>query len=148
MVADPRYTASTQTPQKTHLPLLRVSVAAIMWRLVSHSLATGVFAASFPSNGCLCWLQDPGFQQTCHSINSLGEVIEINRHLKLNTGLNDNSCQSGPISPLRGQFYVVFCAKKATIIWWKIFRYFENTWCCGRQLCHNVAHLLRTFFVM
>jgi hypothetical protein len=43
------------------------------------------------------------------------KLTEINMHLKLNTGLNENLCQSGTISPLRGQFYV-FCAKKVAVI--------------------------------
>jgi hypothetical protein len=27
-----------------------------------------VFAETFPNNGCLCWLQNSRFQQTCHNI--------------------------------------------------------------------------------
>jgi hypothetical protein len=33
-----------------------VSVAAVTWHLLSHYLATGLFAEPFPSNGCRCWL--------------------------------------------------------------------------------------------
>jgi hypothetical protein len=40
-----------------------VSVAAIMWRLLSHFLATGVFTTEpFLSNGCLWWPHNSGFQ--------------------------------------------------------------------------------------
>jgi hypothetical protein len=47
-----------------------VTVAAVTWHEPSHCLATGVFAEPFPSNGCLWWLHNPGFQQTCHNIMS------------------------------------------------------------------------------
>jgi hypothetical protein len=30
-------------------------------------LATGVFAESFPSNGCFCWLHSSCLEQICHS---------------------------------------------------------------------------------
>jgi hypothetical protein len=46
-----------------------VFVAAITWRLLSHCLATGAFTEPFPSNRCLCWLHNCGFQQTCHNIH-------------------------------------------------------------------------------
>jgi hypothetical protein len=45
-----------------------VSIAAIKWRLLSHCLETDVFKEPFPSNICLFWLHNSGFQQTCHSI--------------------------------------------------------------------------------
>jgi hypothetical protein len=44
-----------------------VSVAAVTWRLLSHCLAKDVSVEPLPSNGCLCWLHNSGFQQTCHS---------------------------------------------------------------------------------
>jgi hypothetical protein len=52
--------------------------------LVSHCLATCVFAEPFSSNLCLCCLHSFGFQQTFHSINNF-EVIRAvvllsNRH--------------------------------------------------------------------
>jgi hypothetical protein len=31
-----------------------MSVVAMMWRLLSHCLAMGVFIKLFPSNGCFC----------------------------------------------------------------------------------------------
>jgi hypothetical protein len=37
--------------------------------LLSHCLVTGVLEELFPSNGCLCWLHNSGFQQTCHNMN-------------------------------------------------------------------------------
>jgi hypothetical protein len=43
-----------------------VSVTAILWRLLSHYLASGVFTETFPSNGCLYWLDNSYFGQTCH----------------------------------------------------------------------------------
>jgi hypothetical protein len=33
-----------------------------------HCLATGTSAEPFPTNRCLCWFHNSGFQQTCHSI--------------------------------------------------------------------------------
>jgi hypothetical protein len=45
-----------------------MSVATITWRLLNYCLATGVFAETFPSNGCLCWLHNSGFHQTCEKI--------------------------------------------------------------------------------
>jgi hypothetical protein len=47
-----------------------MSVAVITWRLLSHCLAVGIFAELFPSNSCLCWLHNSGFQQTCHMCSS------------------------------------------------------------------------------
>jgi hypothetical protein len=45
-----------------------VRLAAIMWRLLSHCLATGLIAEPFPSNGCLFLLHNSGFRQTSHII--------------------------------------------------------------------------------
>jgi hypothetical protein len=45
-----------------------VSDAAITWRLLSHCLITDVITEPFPSYGCLCWLHNSVFQQTCHII--------------------------------------------------------------------------------
>jgi hypothetical protein len=45
-----------------------VSVVKITWRLLRHCLSWGVFANPFLSNGYFCWLQNSGFQQTCHNI--------------------------------------------------------------------------------
>jgi hypothetical protein len=52
-----------------------VFVAAITRRLLSHCLATGVFAEPFPSNGCLCWLHSSGFQHTFHTILAICNII-------------------------------------------------------------------------
>jgi hypothetical protein len=91
MAAGPRYIASGRTAQKTpfHAAAMLyrdiaiaadcienitsnsssivayVSVAAFTWCLLSHCLAAGVLAEPFPTNGCLCWLHNSGFQQTC-----------------------------------------------------------------------------------
>lgn len=45
-----------------------MSDAAIKWRLLNHCLVTDVFTEPFPSYGCLWWLSNSGFQQTCHII--------------------------------------------------------------------------------
>jgi hypothetical protein len=45
-----------------------MSAATIMWWLLSHWLTTGVFTEPSSSNGCLCWLHNSRFQQTCHNI--------------------------------------------------------------------------------
>jgi hypothetical protein len=45
-----------------------MSVAAIMWLLLSQCLPTGIFAEPFPSKGCLCWLHNSDFWWTCHDI--------------------------------------------------------------------------------
>jgi hypothetical protein len=45
-----------------------VSGVVFTWLLLSHCLATGVFTEPFPSSGCLSWLHNSGFQQTCHNI--------------------------------------------------------------------------------
>jgi hypothetical protein len=48
-----------------------MSLVTIMWRLLSHCPAMGVLTEPFPSNGCLCWFQNSGFQQTRHITLSL-----------------------------------------------------------------------------
>jgi hypothetical protein len=45
-----------------------ISMAAVTWHLLSHCLATGMFAEPFSSNSCLCYLHNSGFQQRCHII--------------------------------------------------------------------------------
>jgi hypothetical protein len=45
-----------------------LSVGVFSRRLLSHCLVTGVFTESFPSNDCLCWLHNSGFQRNSHSI--------------------------------------------------------------------------------
>jgi hypothetical protein len=79
------YIASERTKQKTPFNIsytvAYVSVAAITWRLLSHCIGTGLFTEPFPSNGCLCWLHNSGFQQTCHIIN---EHLHIRWTLNIN----------------------------------------------------------------
>jgi hypothetical protein len=38
-----------------------ISIAAIMWHLLSLCLARGIFAEPLPINCCLCWLKNAGF---------------------------------------------------------------------------------------
>jgi hypothetical protein len=46
-----------------------MSVAAIMWQLLSHWLEADIFVEPFPSNSsCLYWLHNSCFQQTCYNI--------------------------------------------------------------------------------
>jgi hypothetical protein len=58
----PRYTATDRTENTAFNSSFTAACA---------SVATGVFADPFPSNGCLCWLHKSIFQQTCHIITSL-----------------------------------------------------------------------------
>jgi superfamily II DNA helicase RecQ len=43
-------------------------VAAGTMYCASRWLAMDVFTEPFPSNGCLCWFYNSGFQQTCHNM--------------------------------------------------------------------------------
>jgi hypothetical protein len=45
-----------------------VSAAAITYPLLSPCLSTAALAKPLPSNGCLCWLPNSGFQEAYHSI--------------------------------------------------------------------------------
>jgi hypothetical protein len=71
MAAGPRYIASGRTAQKTPLPTARLLLRAICYGnhvTATESLPrTGLFTEPFPSNGCLGWLHNSGFQQTCHN---------------------------------------------------------------------------------
>jgi hypothetical protein len=49
-----------------------VSVAAILWRLLSRFIATIVFTEPFPSNGYLRWLRSSGIQWTWRNIYCYG----------------------------------------------------------------------------
>jgi hypothetical protein len=70
MAAGPCYVALSWTAQKTSLPLLNVITVVITWQILSHCLATAKSAEPFPSNSCLCWVHNSGFQQICHIIFS------------------------------------------------------------------------------
>jgi hypothetical protein len=77
-----RYNLSTDRTENTtsnsSSNVACVSVASITWRLLSHRLATGVFTVTFPSKGCLCWLHNSRFQQTCYNFLQKGDY-EITR---------------------------------------------------------------------
>jgi hypothetical protein len=41
---------------------------SVTWYFLGHCLAMGMFARPFPSECCLCWSHNSGFQQTRHNI--------------------------------------------------------------------------------
>jgi hypothetical protein len=51
-------------------------IVVCLW---SCSLATGMFAESFPYNGCVCWLHSSCFEQICHNIY----VTDFSKFLKI-----------------------------------------------------------------
>jgi hypothetical protein len=69
-----------------------MSVAALKWWLLGHYLATAVFLEPFPSNVCLCWLHNSGFQQTCHKLYLIFQIKNFPKfpllHLLLNRSLD------------------------------------------------------------
>jgi hypothetical protein len=89
-----RYIASRRPPQKTPLPaaasMLSHATAIAKTRLVCNCLATGVFTGPFPDNGCLCWLHNSDFRQTCHNILMLNVISSLIKTLlfSLHIGLS------------------------------------------------------------
>jgi hypothetical protein len=51
-------------------------IAAIIWRLLSHCLATGMFTELIPNNGCPYFLHNSDYQQTCR-INGVEEKHKL-----------------------------------------------------------------------
>jgi hypothetical protein len=61
--------ASKQDSTANHrLHFSRHSIRSRQHRKHLFDTITGVFAELFHINGCLCWLQNSGFQEICHNI--------------------------------------------------------------------------------
>jgi hypothetical protein len=67
-------TDRTENTASNGSSIASLSVPAITWQLLSHCLATGMFAEPFPSNGCLWWPYNSDFRQTCHNMLSMIKV--------------------------------------------------------------------------
>jgi hypothetical protein len=57
------YSSGTDRTENASSITACMSVAAITWWLLSHCLATGMFAKPFHNNGCLCWLHYLAFSR-------------------------------------------------------------------------------------
>jgi hypothetical protein len=87
MTAGPLYITSAQNSQKTPLPTVDCCMdtllsdgSFIVACLRNPSLATGIFAKPFRSNGCLCWLNNFGRHQTCRSMYNKMSVRVTHTH--------------------------------------------------------------------
>jgi hypothetical protein len=89
VASSPRYIYSLGTDRIENTASNISSVAflpfgANTWRLLSHCLATDVFTEPFPSNFCLCWLQNSDFSrhatiQFIQLVHSEGGWIAVNK---------------------------------------------------------------------
>jgi hypothetical protein len=62
-----------------------VSLMRIMWRLLSHCLATGVFTEPFPSNGCLCWLHNSSADIPQYDLWALKFYVDVKLAQRINS---------------------------------------------------------------
>jgi hypothetical protein len=66
-----RYITGDDPIQNTDSTVGVCASAVFTWQLLSHCLWMGVYAETFPSNGCLWQLHNSGFHHTCRNIFKL-----------------------------------------------------------------------------